>query len=434
MRKATARTRDIESESPETSALRRQLEGGLELLETASTHSQTLSTALGGMAWGRRLRYAAESLQRLLGAEPAVLEALESLRRRAQREQDASGAASRLLREHEAERERLSRLIARRLGLGEWGTLAERLKRLEALVLLMPLPPGKGESLLLAGSTELPPAGLLLRFLLALAFAAYFLGLWAAVTLQLGFIVLLWTRSGSYWLTSERLIWEPRLGLSVEVPLSALGDSAVEVSPATGNITFFGDKPLTLHHISGASRLVALLSIRRHKEFRGAAATPDPRRIISVVRARRSHPPGRTRLPDEDGQVFLRPDFVLFIPDMEARSLLETLTGAREPAIFSPWLGWEDSEASMELLIDQLQCLPEERMDALLRKVAAAGRSCVLWEPRDIDWELTGDALVLELSREGSKMSIRLAQRGGAAIRAVTAHWPGLAVSSPAPR
>ncbi|MFY0563760.1 hypothetical protein ACN28E_07930 [Archangium lansingense] len=140
-------------------------------------------------------------------------EALTRLQRRASQEPEGRGPASQWLRELEAERAELSRRITRRLSLWTEGSLTERLGRLEAVALKpLPLPPGEGETLLLEGKARWPSFLHHVFFFLSWSFVTPLTGAWVAVPLFLLFYTWFYLRSGHYWLTTERLMWKPRLG------------------------------------------------------------------------------------------------------------------------------------------------------------------------------------------------------------------------------
>ena len=70
------------------------------------------------------------------------------------------------------------------------------------------------------------------------------------------------------------------------------------------------------------------------------------------------------------------------------------MCSSSEPA----WRSRDRVEVPTSLLLEQLQLLPEERIDALLRKAAQSHPEIVLWEPRELIWNVGGSSW-LELVR-----------------------------------
>lgn len=431
----------FESERPELADLRRQLEGGLEVLEACSARYRELSEVLNRRGWKEQLRQAPGLLSDAVHAESSLPEVLARLQRRAEHEPGRQGPASQWLRSLEEERAALSRHIARRLSGRAEGALAEQLGRLGAVALKpLPLPPGEGETVLLEGGARWPPfrhflfffvlwtvATPLVRVLVG-ARAGSAAGEAAAALVPVPLFLLFYAwfslRSGHYWLTTERLLWKPRRGEPVQVLLSSLGEGQVTLG-SSSTVKVGGRVKMALRYVPRAWKLAALISIYRRPEFRGVARRdpPPPMVILTMYRS----PPGET--PDMEsvmsGLGVLRPGFVVYFPPRRylAPTLLDALTvptgSSSEPA----WRSRDRVEVPTSLLLEQLQLLPEERIDALLRKAAESNPEIVLWEPRELIWNVGGSSW-LELVRGeealwGSVPSWAAHQRVGRVLQ----HW-----------
>jgi len=271
-------------EQSENSALRHPLEGGLEVLEAAASRYRQLTTTLLSSGWKWRLRRASTLVAETLAQETSLTAVLARLQQRAEREPKRSGPASRLLLQFEEERTKLWRAMGQRLELNDetlslsQGPLTERLERLGDRVLKRsgsaarhPILPGTGETLLLKGSGVLQPlvAALVLLFpwlLLPLLFLGFSDSphpmAWGIIAaLSAACWAFCHMRSGHYWLTPERLVWMPRWGLPVEVPLSSLGESTITVNNwGTVKVDALGG--ITLRYVPHAAELATLLCHR----------------------------------------------------------------------------------------------------------------------------------------------------------------------------
>ncbi|MFP2933669.1 hypothetical protein ACLESO_52725 [Pyxidicoccus sp. 3LG] len=417
--------------------LRRQLEGGLEVVEAAIERYRVLSAALRERRWKAKLRLQPALLEESLLSEPSVLEALALLKKRAERMREETGPARGIARALESARAELGGALEKRLPLDASADLRQRLERLKAVVMRpLPRPPGEGEQLLLEGATVLPPFGVSLLVVSLCAVVARFASLWAALGLLVltGYVTFL--RSGRFWLTSERVLWQPREEDPVEVRLASLGEGQVSLNRFTDNITV-GLPGVTLRHVPRAYELAALLSIRRRKEFRSAAATQDRQRPVAILPAYRTKP-GEYR-GDEvpDGLLVLRPGFIAFFPSLPAARLLDAIT---EPAGFSPHPSWASRDrvpVSVSQLLDQLLLLPEAEMDAMLRKAASSRLDYVghiyspflLWNPADVECAF-GIGTTVELTHDGVLLYWdRLTWQQHQEASRVIALWPRKEVS-----
>jgi hypothetical protein len=334
------------------------------------------------------------------------------------------------LRRLEEERAKLTSALNRRLPSASAGTLAERLEQLAAVALEpLPLPPGAGEIRLLEGNSWLPPLGAWQLFLPVWALLAHAAGWWLAVPLLAAFCLFFYARSGRYWLTSERLIWQPRWSDPVEVRLASIGEGHLRLSRLSGSVTVGAQSPLTLRHVANAETLAALLSIRRRKEFRDAAATRDPRRLVALLDML-PVPPGRLMNPENAhwGSAVLRPDFIVFFQD-EGDRILDAITEPMGPTNRYAWLPRDEVPIPIRLLLEQLLLLPEDRMDAMLRKAPQAEApsftrtpTVFFWEARALRWKLQA-FLSLRLSSGNEELHGYLSWSNHHLVEQLIAQW-----------
>jgi hypothetical protein len=155
---------------------------------------------------------------------------------------------------------------------------------------------------------------------------------------------------------------------------------------------------MTLRHVPEAWRLAALISIHRRPEFRGVARRdpPPPMVILDMYRS----PPGEA--PDTEsvssGVGVLRPGFVVYFPPQRRSMLLDAITGPTGSSSGPEWRSRDKVDVPLSLLLEQLQLLPEERLDTLLRKAARFNPENVLWEPGELTWS-AGSSSWMELVR-----------------------------------
>jgi hypothetical protein len=243
----------------------------------------------------------------------------------------------------------------------------------------------------------------------------------------LAFGAFFYMRSGHYWLTSKRVIWQPRMGEPVQVLLSSLSESQLAVS-RFGSVTVGG---ITLRHVPHASRLAALLSLRRRKEFRDAAATKDPQRISAIVDMYLTAP---GQVPDmesaQSGLVVLRPGFVVYIPNtyipgsgFQGAQILDFITEPMAPSRHPARHSRDRVSVPIGMILEQLQFLPEDQMDALLRKAATFDSNAFVWERQELKSNFGGSSR-LELSCGGKAVSGSLPSwREHQAVQQVIHHW-----------
>jgi len=359
-------------------AIRRQLEGRLEVVEAARERYGTLEALLSPSGWKRRVRERPGALREVLGQEAALEEALARVHRRA--EVDAWPASLPVLatvRELKARRARLEVLVRKRLGSlarseGEV-SFAGMLTRLEALVLEpIPLEPKANEVRLFEGQ---PGGEEIIKPLVLTMVALTWLSalLEAAPLMPLGMLLLLFIplmvlRSGKFWLTSERLVWKPVLGEAVQVSLASLSTGSVRLADLGTTVVVEGERTVRLRHVQGSKQLATALEMHRHPPLRGSRLAGRLEDVACYPAVLRAGSPWRK------GFVILRRGVVCWVPERAGREMLRVLTGAPGVpggAVEVPWL------------IEQLRYLPSmaEFGATVDRLVAAVGG--VRWEDHE---------------------------------------------------
>jgi hypothetical protein len=264
--------------------IRRQLEGGIETLEAALARYSLVEKALRQKRWQEEILARLETLRELIDQEPGLLESLTRLRQRARVEgwPDTEPALV-LSRKVEKLRTRLYALTHERLGSPEEReSLTEKLARLHQVLARTIAPPVSSEERVLhQGVFERHSTMPVLPILLMIGFIASIrmeataraVILWCLLLLS-GFVPLPflsppWAllerrRSGRFWLTSERLVWQPTGRDPLHIPLQAIHPGGVRLCSASGvEVRLVDGRELRLHSIQGAEQLVTLLA--RHR-------------------------------------------------------------------------------------------------------------------------------------------------------------------------
>jgi len=283
---------------PSIQDVRRQLEGRLEVLETAHAHHVRLRRALVWWGWERRLRREPALVRSVLGSEAAYNDALERVLRRAP---DLA-----VIRDIQRCRVELVVLVHERLASQVWTPgppcLVEDLERLELLTLglvsLAPRPDPEsgvggavGQALLVLGDAAGAVAGLVTLL----------------VTVGAGLALMLASGLGL-----ERRL---RHGLGAGPP--------VAVDPA---------EAARAEHLTGA------LELRRR--LPGLVTGADFARLSPILcfTATFREPSGG----EQAGHAVLRPGFLAFLPEATGPGLLRALTGPESPPVPGrievPWI------------------------------------------------------------------------------------------------
>lgn len=361
---------------PSPEDVRRKLEGRVEVVEGARAPYAALEALLKGRRWKHRLRQESRAVGAVLAGEATLVEALERIRRRAEVEgwpEETPVLAT--VREVSTLRARLEALVRQRLGTlvppkGEPSLGADLPRLVEVLSRPLPVEPTPGEVRLLDATKQDPSGGplssvnyvflavfLLIQFL-PKAYAQ--LVVYAAAGMGLVLLVAYLLKSGEYWLTSERLVWKPRVGEPVEVPLRSIPAGGVNLQRLTSTVWVEGERTVRMPFVPNAELLTALLELHRQAPLLGASRSGMRLEAVSVYSA-------TLREGGEASNVWvvLRPGYVAFLPREEGLAAVRGVVGAP----LTPGLRIE-----MEAVLEQLRWLPEEEFDAAVaRAVAAAG-------------------------------------------------------------
>jgi hypothetical protein len=254
---------------PVSADLRRQLEGGIEVLEAALGRYALLEKALRRRQWAPLLQARLEPLREVVRDEPAIVEALTHLHQRLEGEGASGGMepALELARKIERLRTRLEVLTDRLLDSGDSqrmtgeARLAENLARLGQNL----IPPAVSrEEKVLHWGRYLPDAKV---EALAVLFAMLWLfspSRWVLLWMVLPLLWLLsqYLRSGWFWLTPRRLVWKPTGRKPIHIPLHAIParKGVQRVSPTRVRVRMVDGRHYQLESIKGADRLVTLLN------------------------------------------------------------------------------------------------------------------------------------------------------------------------------
>jgi hypothetical protein len=263
---------------PVSADIRRQLEGGIEVLEEARTRYARLARMLKKRRWQSRVQARLEVLREGIRQEPVVLETLTRLDHRARAEAwpDTEPALV-LAGEVRRLRTRLEALTRERLGAPTTpeANLMEKLAGLEQLLSKTLASPLTAEETVLHQGDFMPNT--------VLSTLGWWvgLGLWffvltqkllAAILLYLLLTLLLPSLckqlqrllSGRFWLTQERLIWKPTGRDAIHIPLQAIPPEGIRLlSSGHVRLELVDGRCFRLAFIEGAERLVSLLKLPR---------------------------------------------------------------------------------------------------------------------------------------------------------------------------
>jgi hypothetical protein len=366
-------------------ALRRQLEGRLEIIEAARKRYAKLEKQLRGITWKRRLRTQADFLQEVIDQEAPLDEALNRARRRGEVEGwPESLPALEPLRDVLRRREHVGMLVRKRLielaVSPDAPDLRKDLTTLRSVLqeppILMPAPE-ETRILEMRRNTSIPPPLLVLILLVVplLQMAAAFMGP-AAVLLVLGLfftlIALTVTRAGEFWLTSNRLVWKPLIGKPVSVSLRSIRSGGIQVERLARGVRVQGDRIVHVRYAEPVERLAALLEMHRQPPFFGASRGGLRLPQVSLYEATLHEGPGGST---RQGVAVLRPQGVSFIPRGTGHKALKALTGEPPPKGLNLEVSW---------VLEELRWLTEAEFDANLARVveATSGLHWSAWESR----------------------------------------------------
>ncbi|MCP3104376.1 hypothetical protein LZ198_36485 [Myxococcus sp. K15C18031901] len=378
-----------EAQAQSAEAVRLQLEGRAEVLEGALAREALLEGVLRGGRWKSRLRAHPELVAERARSAPEVAEALERTRRRA--ESEGWPGETRILvvvRELLDRRARLEALVRRRLAslapVSGAPVLDEELARLDGLVCrqssfalaerevvvyeTLPLRAWPPVHWALVALLACLAHGLFVLFTLRAApgtgspdvlSAGLFLGL-------SGTFVALVSRSGQVRLTSERLIWKPRVGETVELSLSSLRPESLHLTSLLRTVRVEGERRLRLRHQGDGERVITLVALHGLPPLAGAARAGVLTEDVVIYPAE-----SREGRHTYAGHAVLRPSGVWFVPEVDGRQVFEAVTGQKASVPMRPlWI------------LEQLRWLSPAEVDrCMARVVAAAGGTW--WSAKD---------------------------------------------------
>ncbi len=344
-------------------------------MEPALACYAELSQVMRSPCWKHQLRAQVERLREARELDAPVLELLTL---------GEEGVPLRTLRQRRARLEVLARKRLAHFTRRGGASLGEVLGSLEALMREpVPQPPGKDEPVLLEGTQGW-------RQLFAWPGSWVFALLtltnrhWMArpghpgPLLVVGGAFLLYYHlrcSGRFWLTSKRLLWQPRFGEPVQVSLESIAADGISALPALGEVRVEGNRSLTVRHAGLAGRLAALLELHRRAPFLGTV--DGSRRVaeVSVLPASRLPESARSGQRAEPGVAVLRPGYAAFLPAHRHAEIFRSLAGsqARRP----------DADATVEVLVEHMRLLSETEFDVRMRQaVLASGGE--LWHAEEV--------------------------------------------------
>ncbi len=269
--------------APVSVDVRRQLEGAIETLEAAHARYAFLEKLLRRKQWQQQVLARLDTLRELVRQEPEVDEALARLHQRARVEGwPETEPALVLAREVEGLRSRLEVLMSQQRVIPEAreGRLAERLTHLDRVLAQTIAPPITPEEKVLHQGEFLRPSRIppLLMMIGALAAIASQQDEWQLVEVHLLMMgsslvtpfltslreALQRRRSGRFWLTGKRLVWQPTKREPIHLPLHAIRPGGVRrLSNKSVEVRLVDGLTVRLEFIEGVTQLVTLLEQHR---------------------------------------------------------------------------------------------------------------------------------------------------------------------------
>ena len=382
------------------------------LAARAITCYARLSRMMHSLRWRQGVRTQGAWLREARELDMPVLELLA-------REQGRS------LKGLRARRNRLEGLVRERLGRltrSEPGSLVEGLNLLERVVNApVPQPPGSGEPVLLEGTQRgrhvLTWPGMWVFALLAFAYRQELVRHGNPLPLLLagGALWLLFSLryTGRFWLTSKRLVWQPRFGEAVQVSLASIAEDGLRALPAWGEVRIQGDRKVTVRHARLAGRLAALVDLQRCAPFLGTADGTPQVNEVSVLPAWRE--PGHPQARAQQGVAVLRPGYAAFLPAHRAGEIFRGWVG---PQALAP-----EADVTLELLVEHLRLLPDADFDAHLRQ-AVFSHGGELWLADEVHpHPAPGAGEVYRLRGRGRGMEMRPNGAQAEAAHRIVRQW-----------
>jgi hypothetical protein len=211
--------------------------------------------------------------------------------------------------------------------------------------------------------------------------------------------------TGRFWLTAKRLMWQPRFGEPVHVPLASIGAQGISALPAWGEVRVEGDRSFTVRHAGKAGLLASLLDLHRQSPFAGVVDGTPRVHEVSVLPAFRAPETSRSGKQAEPGVAVLRPGYAAFLP---AGRYADVFRGLAGPGTRKP-----EADVTVQLLVEHMRLLSEPEFDVRMRQVVlasggelwhadevrpgpAAGSGRVRLDARGVGMELLADAAQAE--------------------------------------
>ena len=374
-----------------------------------------LSRMMHSLRWRRQLRAHVEWLREARELESPVRELLAR-----ERSRSLKGLRARRERLEGLARRRLARLM-RREGL----SFTEVLTHLERLLCEpAPPPPGLDEPVLLEGTQSArhllswPGTWVFGLLVLTNRFGLERYGNPVPLLVMGSALVLFFhlRYTGRFWLTSRRLVWQPRFGAPVQVTLASIAPGGVSSLPAWGEVRVDGDRSVTVRHVGCAGRLAALLDLHRCAPFLGAVGGKPRVNEVSVVPAWRMPESAPKGTRAEPGVAVLRPGYAAFLPSHRAAEVFRGWVGAKALA--------HEADVTLELLVEHLRLLSEADFDAHLRQ-AVFSHGGELWLANEVrSHSAPGAGGVFRLGGRGRDMEMRLDLAQAEAAHRIARQWP----------
>ena len=208
-------------------------------------------------------------------------------------------------------------------------------------------------------------------------------GLFLPPLLVAGFWPLL--RSGRYWLTTERLIWKPRIGRLRELALADVRTDEIVAKKLWASLRVRGRREsLSLRYIGGLERLWGGILLLAEMDADGLPATGKGVADVAWWRAHRGK-----GLSGQPGLVVLRPGYVAFLPTGASKNLGREFFKESVGKAISDALGRKEKfPAEAELPFDVLVGLMSERDPAEFDQFvwdAVEQHEGLVWEAHEAD-------------------------------------------------
>lgn len=176
-----------------------------------------------------------------------------------------------------------------------------------------------------------------------------------------------WLLSGQYWLTTQRVVWQPRLGRRQQLPLAQINTDQIRAIAWTQSLHLQGESKISLRFVAGLDRLwggILLLQTPGLAAALEKAATQTVPQTVAL-----GSPATCSTLAGRTGVVVLTPTFVAFLPtqlaDYTAEVMVEALLSIfahAHPRAIHP-------ELPLEAVLNILAALPPEPFALQLQRL-----------------------------------------------------------------